>query len=154
MSLTEYPQKLTRDGKRVLECLQKSLRIAASCIDELTTVQLYVDALEHYIYYFERGVPEVNAKHVNSLVDLINTQIDKVHELEYPPAVMAGAASGLIEGVGTPDAVVNHYVLLLKYIVSRLFNVLLAAGGTNSPLRTERAQGVPRRPRGCSAESV
>lgn len=121
-------QKLTRDGKRVLECLQKSLRIAASCIDELTTVQLYVDALEHYIYYFERGVPEVNAKHVNSLVDLINTQIDKVHELEYPPAVMAGAASGLIEGVGTPDAVVNHYVLLLKYIVSRMPHALPEAG--------------------------
>lgn len=52
-------QPLVRDGKRVLECLQKSLRIAASCIDELTTVQLYVDALEHYIYYFELGVPEV-----------------------------------------------------------------------------------------------
>jgi vacuolar protein sorting-associated protein 35 len=33
-----------RDGKRVLECLQKSLRIATGCIDELTSVQLYVDA--------------------------------------------------------------------------------------------------------------
>lgn len=51
----EDPSKdLLRDGKRVLECLQKSLRIATSSIDELTSVQLYCDALDQYIYYFER----------------------------------------------------------------------------------------------------
>jgi vacuolar protein sorting-associated protein 35 len=48
-----------RDGKRVLECLQKTLRIATSCIDELTTMEIYVDALEHYLYFFDRRVPEV-----------------------------------------------------------------------------------------------
>ena len=48
-----------RDGKRVLECLQKSLRIASSCIDEITSVQLYVDALDQYIYYYEQGVEAV-----------------------------------------------------------------------------------------------
>lgn len=48
-----------RDGKRVLECLQKSLRIATSCIDELTSVQLYCDALDQYLYYFERQVEAV-----------------------------------------------------------------------------------------------
>jgi vacuolar protein sorting-associated protein 35 len=50
---------MLRDGKRVLECLQKSLRIATSCIDDLTTVELYVSALEQYLYYFEHGVEEV-----------------------------------------------------------------------------------------------
>lgn len=50
---------LCRDGKRVLECLQKALRISTNCIDELTTVQLYVDALDQYIYYFERQVEAV-----------------------------------------------------------------------------------------------
>ncbi len=49
-----------RDGKRVLECLQKSLRIASSCIDEVTSVQLYVDALDQYIYYFEQMVEAVS----------------------------------------------------------------------------------------------
>jgi vacuolar protein sorting-associated protein 35 len=51
--------KPRRDGKRVLECLQKSLRIASSCFEEIVSVQLYVDALDKYLYYFEHGVQEV-----------------------------------------------------------------------------------------------
>lgn len=54
-------QPLYRDGKRVLECLQKSLRIATSSIDELTSVQLYCDALDQYLYYFERQVDAVRS---------------------------------------------------------------------------------------------
>lgn len=42
---------LLRDGKRVLECLQKSLRIANSCIDERSTVEIFCSALDQYIYY-------------------------------------------------------------------------------------------------------
>lgn len=53
-------KELVKDGKRVLECLQKALRIATNCIDELTTVALYVDALDQYIYYFERQVEAVS----------------------------------------------------------------------------------------------
>jgi vacuolar protein sorting-associated protein 35 len=53
-------QTLFRDGQRVLECLQKSLRIATSCIDEITTVEIYVDALDQYIYYFEQQVEPVS----------------------------------------------------------------------------------------------
>lgn len=49
-----------RDGQRVLECLQKSLRIASSSIENIVTVQLYCDALDHYVYYYERQVKEVS----------------------------------------------------------------------------------------------
>jgi vacuolar protein sorting-associated protein 35 len=52
--------ELVKDGKRVLECLQKALRIATNCIDELTTVALYVDALDQYTYYFEKQVEAVS----------------------------------------------------------------------------------------------
>ncbi len=44
----------------MLECLQKSLRIASSCIDEVMSVQLYVDALDQYLYYFEQNVEAVS----------------------------------------------------------------------------------------------
>ena len=60
-------QPLYKDGKRVLECLQKSLRIATSSIDELTSVQLYCDALDQYLYYFERGVDAVRPFLTSSL---------------------------------------------------------------------------------------
>ena len=54
----QYPHQ---DSKRVLECLQKSLRIANSAIEEIVTVQLYCDTLDHYLYYFDRGAPAVNS---------------------------------------------------------------------------------------------
>jgi vacuolar protein sorting-associated protein 35 len=53
----QYPHQ---DSKRVLECLQKSLRIANSAIEEIVTVQLYCDALDHYLYYFDRGASAVS----------------------------------------------------------------------------------------------
>jgi len=43
-----------RDGKRVLECLQKALKIADSCMDSITNVELFVEILNRYIYYFEK----------------------------------------------------------------------------------------------------
>lgn len=42
-----------REGKRVLECLQKSLRIADACMDSSMNVKLFVEILNEYLYYFE-----------------------------------------------------------------------------------------------------
>ncbi|WVQ85663.1 hypothetical protein IAT38_007829 [Cryptococcus sp. DSM 104549] len=105
-----------RDGKRVLECLQKSLRIASSCIDEITSVQLYVDALDRYIYYFEQGVEAVTPKYVNSLVELITSNIDSVHGGDVHPS---SAGGGLVEGVSGGDMIVKHFRNTLLYIQSR-----------------------------------
>lgn len=44
----------------MLECLQKSLRIANSAIEEIVSTQLYVDALDQYLYYLDRGAPAVS----------------------------------------------------------------------------------------------
>ncbi|GAA5880935.1 hypothetical protein JCM1840_002101 [Sporobolomyces johnsonii] len=127
-----------RDGKRVLECLQKALRIATSSIDELTSVELYCDALDQYLYYFERGVDAISAKHINSLVELITSNLDSLPppstststsfpssasatpnlELRHPPSA-SGATSGLIEGINTPEAVVRHLRNTLVYIHGR-----------------------------------
>ena len=89
----------------MLECLQKSLRIASSSIDELTSVQLYVDALDRYIYYFERGVEAVTPKYINSLVELITSNIDSLHTTEVHPQSMG--APGLVDGVNSPDMIVK-----------------------------------------------
>ncbi|KAM0747958.1 vacuolar protein sorting-associated protein 35 [Meredithblackwellia eburnea MCA 4105] len=110
-------KNLFRDGKRVLECLQKSLRIATSSIDELTSVQLYCDALDQYLYYFERGVEAISAKHINSLVELITSNMDGIHTTDVSPS--AGATSGLIEGINSPEAVLAHFKNTLLYIQSR-----------------------------------
>lgn len=40
---------------RIIECLQKSLKIADSCIDAATNEILFLELLNQYIYYFEKG---------------------------------------------------------------------------------------------------
>ena len=48
-----------RDGKRVMECLKKALRIANQCMDASVQVQLFVEILNYYIYFFEKGNDQV-----------------------------------------------------------------------------------------------
>lgn len=112
-----------RDGKRVLECLQKSLRIATSSIDELTSVQLYCDALDQYLYYFERQVEAISAKHINSLIELISSSLDQLPQQSSGPTDFpsnaGGATAGLIEGINTVEAVQRHFRNTLLYIHSR-----------------------------------
>lgn len=44
-----------RDEKKTLDCLKKGARIASQCLDIGVQVQLYVELLNHYLFYFERG---------------------------------------------------------------------------------------------------
>ncbi|RDB24655.1 Vacuolar protein sorting-associated protein 35B [Hypsizygus marmoreus] len=109
-----YPYQ---DSKRVLECLQKSLRIANSAIEEIVTVQLYCDTLDHYLYYFDRGAPAVAPKFVNSLVELITSSIDNISSPDVHPSQRA--PPGLIEGVQTPEMITRHFRNTLIHIQRR-----------------------------------
>ncbi|GJJ13833.1 hypothetical protein Clacol_008090 [Clathrus columnatus] len=105
------------DSKRVLECLQKSLRIANSTVEEIVTVQLYCDALDQYLYYLDHEAPAVTPKFVNSLVELITSSIDNISSPDIHPS--ARAPPGLIEGIQTPDMITRHFRNTLLYIQSR-----------------------------------
>ncbi|WFC99956.1 retromer complex subunit Vps35 [Malassezia yamatoensis] len=61
----------TRDGRRVLECLQKTLRIANGCINENIALEIFSRAFNKYVYFFEQGVQEVTPRHITSLANLI-----------------------------------------------------------------------------------
>ncbi|KAF8170364.1 vacuolar protein sorting-associated protein 35 [Pholiota molesta] len=109
-----YPHQ---DSKRVLECLQKSLRIANSAIEEIVTVQLYCDTLDQYLYYLDRGAQAVAPKFVNSLVELITSSIDNISSPDVHPSQRA--PPGLIEGVQTPEMITKHFRNTLIYIQRR-----------------------------------
>lgn len=47
-------KQLYRDGKRVLECLQRALRVADACMDTAVSVELFVEILNRYVYYFDQ----------------------------------------------------------------------------------------------------
>lgn len=44
-----------QEGGKVLDCLKKGIRIASQCMDTSVQVQLYVELLNHYIYFYEKG---------------------------------------------------------------------------------------------------
>lgn len=58
-----------RDEKKVLACLQKSLKIANTCIGVAT--QLFVEILNRYLYFYDRRVPSIVVKDIRSLLKLI-----------------------------------------------------------------------------------
>jgi len=64
------------DPKRVLECLQKALKIADGCMASSAHVHLFVEILNQYLYYFELDNPAIQDKYLSGLIALINEHID------------------------------------------------------------------------------
>ncbi|KAG0252523.1 Vacuolar protein sorting-associated protein 35 [Mortierella polycephala] len=108
-----------RDGKRVLECLQKALKIADSCMDSVTNVELFVEVLNRYIYYFEKQNEAVTVKYLNGLIDLINTNLGNMDNPDqHPPS---SNSSSLIENdpSNIAEYVMTHFRNTLYYLERR-----------------------------------
>ncbi|KAK0383040.1 hypothetical protein NLU13_8956 [Sarocladium strictum] len=67
--------ELYRDGKRVLECLQRALRVADSCMETATSIELFVEILDRYVYYFDQQNEAVTTKYLNGLIELIHSNL-------------------------------------------------------------------------------
>ncbi|CAK7274806.1 retromer complex subunit Vps35 [Sporothrix epigloea] len=71
----ESSAELYRDGKRVLECLQRALRVADSCMEAATSIELFVEILDRYVYYFDQQNESVTTKYLNGLIELIHSNL-------------------------------------------------------------------------------
>lgn len=71
----EDGKDLYRDGKRVLECLQRALRVADSCMETATSIELFVEILDRYVYYFDQHNESVTTKYLNGLIELIHSNL-------------------------------------------------------------------------------
>ncbi|KAK7717838.1 retromer complex subunit Vps35 [Botryosphaeria dothidea] len=83
----EDPKDLYRDGKRVLECLQRALRVADACMDAAVSVELFVEILNRYVYYFDQENEAVTTKYLNGLIELIHSNLntnENTSSLENP----------------------------------------------------------------------
>ncbi|GCE97033.1 vacuolar protein sorting-associated protein 35 [Zygosaccharomyces mellis] len=77
-----------REGKRVLECLQRSLRVADSTMDNIQSCQLMVEILNRCLYYFIHGDEHdthVSVKYINGLIELIKTNLRSLKLEEQIP---------------------------------------------------------------------
>lgn len=95
--------QLYRDGKRVLECLQRALRVADACMDTAVSVELFVEILNRYVYYYDQQNETVTTKYLNGLIELIHSNL-QTNEDEPNPS---------LEG---PK---RHFQRTLEYIRSR-----------------------------------
>lgn len=98
----ESDGNLIRDGKRVLECLQKSLKIADGVIETGANVQLFVEILNRYVYYFEKHNDSVTVKYVSGLIDLISSNLANLDAKDENTKIIK-----------------NHFANTLKYIQYR-----------------------------------
>ncbi|ORX58995.1 vacuolar protein sorting-associated protein 35 [Hesseltinella vesiculosa] len=112
---------ILKEGKRALERLQKALKIADSCVDAVTNVELFVEILNQYIYYFEKGNEAVTVKYLNGLIDLIHTNLNNLDDPEqYPPTANS---SSLVAIEGNPaDYVKQHFRATLAQLQERKKN--------------------------------
>ncbi|PBP23609.1 putative vacuolar protein sorting-associated protein 35 [Diplocarpon rosae] len=94
-------KKLYRDGKRVLECLQRALRVADACMDTAVSVELFVEILNRYVYYFDQQNDAVTTKYLNGLIELIHSNLQT--NLES----------------ATIDMPKRHFQRTIEYIASR-----------------------------------
>ncbi|KAG7375927.1 Vacuolar protein sorting-associated protein 35 [Phytophthora pseudosyringae] len=68
-----------QDGKRVRECLQRSLRIADAIKDTTSNqVPLFLEILEAYLHFFEAQTPEVTRNYLVGLLALVKDHLDNM----------------------------------------------------------------------------
>ncbi|XP_057424429.1 vacuolar protein sorting-associated protein 35B-like [Lotus japonicus] len=71
-----------KDGERVLLCLKRALRIANAAQQMANVargssgpVTLFVEILNKYIYYFEKGNPQITSANIQGLIELITSEM-------------------------------------------------------------------------------
>ncbi|XP_020207664.1 vacuolar protein sorting-associated protein 35B isoform X1 [Cajanus cajan] len=88
-----------KDGERVLLCLKRALRIANAAQQMANVargssgpVTLFVEILNKYIYYFEKGNPQITSSTIQGLIELITTEMqsDSVTALPASDAFFTG----------------------------------------------------------------
>ena len=66
--------KPTKDGKKVLDCLKKGLKIAKQCMDPLVQVQLFVE-IHHYVLFYEAGCENITLEMMSEIVKLVEEEL-------------------------------------------------------------------------------
>lgn len=94
-----------QNAQRSLECLQRSLKLADACTSlNPGHISLFVDLLEHYIFFFESGNPLVTHKYISGLIALVR------QHLNNPTAI------------GSSRDAKQHFGELLNYIREKKAN--------------------------------
>lgn len=72
--------ELYREPKRVLECIQKSLRLADSIIDPYISLQLFIEILNQALIFHTYGNELIDNKFISGLINLVRTNMDNLRD--------------------------------------------------------------------------
>ncbi|KAI8818650.1 vacuolar protein sorting-associated protein 35 [Fimicolochytrium jonesii] len=145
-----------RDGRRVMECLQKALKIADTVMEKNLNVELFVEVLERYVWYFEKRNNAVTVKYLNSIIDLIQTNLSSIdaarsdvpslsRATSYAPGPLspAGSTGSLFDDDATrnklSESVLKHYQNVMEYLKAKKDEDIDAGGGGGQ----QHVAGVP-----------
>ncbi|MCJ1310254.1 Vacuolar protein sorting-associated protein 35 [Agyrium rufum] len=104
----EDGKNLYRDAKRVLECLQRALRVADACMDSAVSVELFVEILNRYVYYYDQQNEVITTKYLNGLIELIHSNLSNSNTSNN-----SAQENAALEGPR------RHFERTLEYIASR-----------------------------------
>ena len=129
-----------RDPKRVLECLQKSLKIADSVRDHAVNVELFVEILERYIFYYDERIDTITFNFINQLVHLIRINLNASEtQREASPTVLGGPLSAATNASSSifskrsrkvSENTIQHFQNILAYIRSKKEEERVALDGS------------------------
>ncbi|XP_020092170.1 vacuolar protein sorting-associated protein 35B-like [Ananas comosus] len=82
-----------KDGERVLLCLKRALRIA-NAVQQMASatrggsgsVTLFIEILNKYLYFFEKGNPQITSSVIQGLIELIVTEMQGESATSDPSA--------------------------------------------------------------------
>ncbi|GAN08324.1 vacuolar protein sorting-associated protein 35 [Mucor ambiguus] len=101
---------------RIIECLQKSLKIADSCMDAVTNEMLFLELLNQYIYYFESGQSLVTANYLNGLMDLISSRLMYINQQDQHPFTSNSSSLLDHDDSSLPDYIIRQFDSILAYL--------------------------------------
>ncbi|CAL1677138.1 unnamed protein product [Lasius platythorax] len=87
--------KEMQEGGKVLDCLKKGIRIASQCMDTSVQVQLYVELLNHYIYFYEKGNTAVTVQILNQVIAKIREELPNLEASEETDQIQKHLANTL-----------------------------------------------------------
>ncbi|KAJ9061763.1 retromer complex subunit Vps35 [Entomophthora muscae] len=114
--LTQRDTALCRDGARALETLQRALKIADGVMDPLVHFELFVEILNHYLYFFTMGCDPVNARYINGLLELIKTHLEDLAVTNDPVELTTPSGAPNLAAPLTRTHVVDYFNRTLAYI--------------------------------------
>jgi vacuolar protein sorting-associated protein 35 len=90
-----------KEGKMVQVCLQRALKNANTVIEATEKTGLFVELLDQYLYFYEKGVEQITDENLRNLLELIEGQL----------ATLEANAAG--------DAVKSHFQRTVQHIKIR-----------------------------------